>query len=106
MIKICSQRGKSKTSCGVGNAGFLRDVSERTIAVIVIKRIHARLQSPRPTHHVNPFPLAPSSLTRPGNGVVIEIHIAHDKEICLAVAVVIDKTATGAPLVSRSLESS
>ena len=87
------------------NAGFLGDVGERAIAVVVIKRICAWLKATRPAHYVDPLPLAPASLPRPRHRVVTEVHVTHHENIYFAVAVVIHKTATRAPLVLRGLES-
>ena len=83
----------------------MRDVGEGAIAVVVIEGVHARLETPRPAHYVNPLPLTPAALSRPRHGVVAELDIARYDNICLTVAVVIDKTATGAPLVLRGLDA-
>src|SRR6202040_1917688 len=77
MVEIRRQRSKSVTSRCVENAGFLRDVGEGAIAVVVIEGVHARLETPRPAHYVNPLPLTPAALSRPRHGVVAEFDIAH-----------------------------
>src|ERR1039458_1977562 len=106
MVEIRGQRGESVTSRCIENAGLLRDVGEPAIAVVVKKRVHAGLEPPWPAHDVDPFPLAPPSLSWSRHRVVTEVHVAYYENIDLAVAVVINKTATGAPLAPRGLEPS
>src|SRR5579864_274280 len=86
------------------NAGFLRNVCKCAIAVIMIKRIYTRLESARPAHYVDALPLAPASVSRPWHRVVAEVHVTHHENINFAVAVVVHKATTGAPLVVRGLK--
>src|SRR5580704_12928486 len=101
MVEIRCQRGESVTSRCIENAGFLGDVDKCAIAIVVIKRTCSRLEPTWPAHYVDPLPLAPAPLAWPRHHVVIEVHVTHHENIYFAVAVVIHKTTTGAPLVLR-----
>src|ERR1700677_175683 len=77
-------------------------VSETPATKIVIEHVGGGVEAAWTTHHRHPFPDAPLPLSRFGGSLYIEADIVCDHQVELAVAIIIDKGATGSPLSATS----
>ena len=78
------------------DAGFLADVGERAVAIVVVQDVLAAAQAGRSAGDQQALVGAGAGFGRRG-GLQIEIDIVGDEEIEMAVAIVIHKSAAGVP---------
>ena len=97
VVVIKSGNAERVVPVGLIDAGFGGDIFESAVAKIVIKDIFRPRQATRAAHHRHAFPHAGGPLAGSGRGGQIEIDVVGDEQIELAVAVVVDKSAPGAP---------
>ncbi len=98
VVEIVRNRGDRIARPGFQNAGFLRDVGKRAVAVVVIEDVRVAGQSARAAHRRNAFPLAQRGLAAFHRRFCgIELDVIADKKIEMAVAIVIDPGAARAP---------
>src|SRR6266567_2098065 len=97
VVVIKSGNAEGVVPVGLIDAGFGGDIFESAVAKIVIKDIFRPRQATRAAHHRHAFPHAGGPLAGSGGGGQIEIDVVGDEQIELAVAVVVDKGAAGAP---------
>src|SRR5438445_929068 len=76
-MQIFGQRGEAIARRCIADSRLLRDMRERAISVVVIERVHSRLETSQASAHINSFPLAPASLTGSRNRVVAEVDVAN-----------------------------
>ena len=72
------------------------DIGEGAVAVVVIEDILAALEARRPTCYLNSFVSTSSGLWK-RCCLDIEVYVVGDKQIEMAVAVVVEKGAAGVP---------
>ena len=58
VVEIRAYRSDGVSRTGFKNAGFLRDVGERAIAVVAIQDVRVASEAARTAHDRNPLPLA------------------------------------------------
>ena len=102
VIEIIGDRGNRIARAGLENAGFLRDIGKRSVAVVVIKNVGVAGQSARAAHHRDAFPLAVEASVGGRRFVGIEFDVVADEEIQVAVAVVVEPGAAGSPAIFSS----
>jgi len=73
------------------------DLLKRTVAAIVVQNIFRAGQALRAAHHRNAFPDTRGSVARRGGSGQIEIDVVGDHQVEAAVAIIVDKGATGSP---------
>src|SRR5216683_2966269 len=97
VVVIKSGNAEGVMPVGLIDAGFGSDIFENAVAKIVIKNIFRPRQAAWAAHHRHAFPHAGGPLAGSGRGGQIEIDVVGDEQIELAVAVVVNKGAAGAP---------
>ena len=80
------------------DAGSATDVGKLSVSEIVIEDLIGVGKSAWAALDRSPFPNAGESLAGNRSGCQIEFHISRDHQIQLAVAIIIDEGATGAPI--------
>ena len=79
------------------DARFRADVGEGAIAVVVEEQVRIARQTPRSAHDGHTLPLAKVRVARSGNLLRVELEVVADKEIKKAIAIVVEKGASGSP---------
>ena len=97
VVEIVGDGGNRITRPGLQDAGLLRYIGERPIAIVMVKDIHAARQAARPAHHRNALPLAVARLSGHRHLLQIEFDVVAHKQVQESVAVVIDPSTAGAP---------
>ena len=97
VVEIRGDHGHAVAAFARRYAGLPRDIRECAVAIVAIEGLRARRQAARTAIHGNTFPLAVRVLPGFGNGREVEIDIIGDKQIEMAVAIVVDQRAAGAP---------
>ena len=80
-----------------GDAGLFADVRERAVAVVAIQRMPAVRKAARAAEHRNPLPVAVAVRARHRRVLEREPDVVRDEQIEVAVAVVVEEAAAGAP---------
>jgi hypothetical protein len=78
------------------NAGFLRDFLKRAVAAIVIEKIALAFESPGTALHLKSFVQAKFVAAGGGHVFDVDMDVARNKKVCVAVAIVIAPGCSGA----------
>ena len=81
----------------VGDAGLLRHVGERAVAVVAVERVAVAGQSARAALHGDALELAGLVLAELRQVVEVEVDVVGDEQIEIAVVVVVDERRAGGP---------
>src|SRR6185437_15867752 len=84
-------------SPGRRNTGFPADVRKSAVAIVAVELRRASLHAPRPAENLHAHPIAGRGYRIVPHCAGRKIHIIRNEEIEPAVAIVIEKRATGAP---------
>ena len=106
-IVVVVERRNAETVVPVSffNPARFAYVRELSAAEIVIENVGRKFEPARAAHHRCPLPYAPRALPRLGRRPDIEEHIIGDEKIEFAIAVIVDKGATGAPCLAVARDS-
>ena len=97
VIEIVRDRGDGIARAGFQDAGFLRDIGESSVAVVVIENVGVAGETARAAHDRNSFPLAKRLARGRRSFCGIELDVVADEKIQMAVAIVIEPGAARAP---------
>ncbi len=97
--------GEAVVTVGVLEAAGFADVFEFAAAEVVIKDIGCAGQAARTAHDGDALPHAAEASAGLGSCCQIEVDVVGDDEIEFAVAVVVDESAAGAPLLTGAGDS-
>ena len=97
VVEIVGDRSDRVSWAGFENAGFLGDIGESSVAVVVVKDIGVAGESARTAHHRDALPLADRLRRRFGSFRRIELDVVADEKIEMSVAVVVEQGAARTP---------
>ena len=75
IVEIRPECGKAITALGIVDSGFLGDIGERSVSIIVVKIVGKALQAARSALHVEPKIFARFARAEYGQVVQMEIHV-------------------------------
>ena len=97
VVEVESGNAEGVVAGGLIDVRFRGDVFEFSVSQIVIKNVFRPWQAARTAHDRHAFPDAGRAFARGGGGGEIEVHVVGDHQVEMAVAIVIDEGAAGAP---------
>ncbi len=97
VIEIGDDHAEAIAAAGREDTGLFGHVGKRAVAIVVIERVVRHGESARAAHDDHALPLAVLAAPRLGSVGEIEVDIIGDKDIEIAVAIVIDKGAARTP---------
>ena len=92
--------GEAVVAGGFGEAALDRDIFELAVAEVVIEHVRRPLEPARTAHDGHALPHAAGSLAGLGHVLDVEVDVVGDGDVELAVAIVVDEGAAGAPLLA------
>src|SRR4029077_16821057 len=96
VVEIGSEYAETVSAVGVGDAGSLRNIPEGGVAVGVEQDVRGAIHAWRTASDHHAFVQAGPGLGH-GSGGQIHVDVVGDEKIKLAIAIVIDESATGVP---------
>ena len=98
VVEVIRHRGDGITRAGLEDARLFRNIRKSPIAVVVIKKVRVAGKPARAAHDRDPFPLARRGDPRQGILIEIELDVIANEKIEVPIAVVVEKSAAGAPV--------
>src|SRR5262249_43746790 len=97
IVEVRNQRAERVAAGDARDSGFLRDIGESAIAIVVVERVGSRRQPSRAAHNRQALPHAIRVAAFRGCRGYIKVDIMSYEQIELAVTIIVDKGAAGAP---------
>ncbi len=97
VIKIVRNCGDGVAATGFEDAGSFGNIGERAVTIVAIEDVGVAGEATRAAHDRNAFPLAEWRAVGIGSLCRIKFDVVADEEVEITVAVVIEKSAAGAP---------
>src|SRR5205823_55433 len=97
VIEVPRESSKAIVVSCVGYSRFLADIVEGPVSVIVIKLVMRSFQTAGTAHHRDAFPLTQGAAPGLGRMRGIKVHVFGNKQINMAIQVVINESAARVP---------
>ena len=102
LINIRDDRGHPVIAAWIVDAGGLADIAKRAVAVVAIEIVLGALHAPGAAIDGNPFPVAVAALARQGKLIEIDLDVIRDKQVEVAIPVVVDEGRACVPAVGEA----